>query len=60
MSLKVLFANMWHQRILTPLPIKQADDMLGVHNEIIHTSVDMGSLRRPTRITWIIHISDNF
>ena len=41
MSPQELFANMWHQRIfLTLLPIKQADDMLGLHNEIIHASVD--------------------
>ena len=40
MSSQVLFANLWHLRKLSLLPIKQADDMLGLHNEIIHASVD--------------------
>ena len=39
-SSQVLFANLWHLRKLSLLPIKQADDMLGLHNEIIHASVD--------------------
>ena len=40
MSSQVLFAKLWHLRKLSLLPIKQADDMLGLHNEIIHASVD--------------------
>ena len=40
MSPYVFFANMWHLRKLTLLPFKQADNMLGLHNEIIHTSAD--------------------
>mgnify|MGYP006862600088 CR=1 FL=1 len=40
MSSQVFFANLWHLRKLSLLPIKQADDMLGLHNEIIHASVD--------------------
>ena len=40
LSSQVLFANLWHLRKLSLLPIKQADNMLGLHNEIIDASVD--------------------